>query len=159
MVKACNAEHRVVWGSVHQRIADRLRQRNPHSHTFFSFRDIFALYALYLTGLLPFVPLPAQYVELPFVTAQMRALLVHSLTPRLGLFLAGQVGGWVAWLSRRRSLFLHLRARGCPVVLWVVNTEEDMKEALDTGATGIMTDFPQRMQRLFNIPPQPRPAP
>ena len=147
------AEHRVIWGSVHQRMADRLRARNPHGHQFYTPRDILQLYALFLTGLLPFSPLPAQYLEIPFITQYARDMLVSRLTPRVGPFLAERVGGaLLQWLGRRPSLFLHLKARGCPVVLWVVNDETEMREAYDTGAVGVMTDFPSLMQRVFSVP-------
>ena len=146
------AEGRVIWGSMHQRMADRLRQRNPRSHHFFSPRDILRLYVLYLTGLLPFFPLQAQYLELPFINAAMRAMLVSRISAQVGPYLAERVGGGLLqWLARRPSLFFHLRQRGCPVILWVVNDETDMKEALDTGAAGIMTDYPSLMQRVFSV--------
>lgn len=38
------------------------------------------------------------------------------------------------------KLFTHLRRRGIPIWFLNVNTEEDLKLAIDTGATGVLTD-------------------
>ena len=133
VVHAERAEGRVIWGSMHQRMADRLRQRNPRSHHFFSPRDILRLYVLYLTGLLPSSPCRLSTSSCPSSMQPCAPLLVSRISAQVGPYLAERVGGGLLqWLARRPSLFFHLRQRGCPVILWVVNDETDMKEALDT---------------------------
>ena len=53
-----------------------------------------------------------------------------------------------ALLRNSKALFRHLKARGVPVILWVLNEEEEYQEALEMyGDTvdGIMTDRPTRL--------------
>lgn len=53
-----------------------------------------------------------------------------------------------ALLRNSKALFRHLKARGVPVILWVLNEEEEYQEALEMyGDTvdGIMTDSPTRL--------------
>ena len=144
----------VLPGSMHSRLAARMADKRFDWHLFCSPREVLLIYLKFFTGLLPFLPVAhGQYVEIPYITRQMRPLFVSQLSARIGQRAAELVIDWVVWLGWRRALFEHLRQRGHPVVLWVVNDAGDMRAALDTvGAAGIMTDFPQRMQRTFNIP-------
>ena len=53
-----------------------------------------------------------------------------------------------AALRNSRALFGHMKARGVPVILWVLNEDEEYLEALEMyGDTvdGIMTDRPTRL--------------
>ena len=53
-----------------------------------------------------------------------------------------------AILRNSKGLFRHMKARGVPVILWVLNEEEEYQEALEMyGDTvdGIMTDRPTRL--------------
>ena len=124
---------------------------------FCSPREVLLIYLKFATGLLPFLPVArGQYVEIPYMSQQMRPIIQAQLTARVGPRAAQLLVDWLVWLGWRRALFQHLEQRGHPVVLWVLNEPNDMRDALDTvGAAGIMTDFPQRMQRTFNIPPAP----
>ena len=42
-----------------------------------------------------------------------------------------------------------LRARELAVLPWTVNAEDEMQRLIDAGVSGIITDFPQRLQRLL----------
>ena len=141
-------------GSMHSRLAARMAALRPDWHTFCSPREVLLLYLKFVTGLLPFLPVArGQYVELPYMSAQMRPLVQAQLAARVGPRAARLLLDAVVWVGWRPALFRHLQARGHPVVLWVVNEPADMRDALDnTGAAGIMTDFPQRMQRTLSIP-------
>ena len=131
--------------------------KRPEWHMFCSPREVLLIYVKWFTGLLPFLPVSrGQYVEIPYVTRQMRPLLVAQLSGRIGPRAAELLVDCVVWLGWRRALFEHLHRRGHPVVLWVLNQPADMRHALDTlGAAGIMTDFPQAMQRALNIASAP----
>lgn len=38
--------------------------------------------------------------------------------------------------------------------LWVMNTEEDFRSAFETGATGVMTDYPTKLKTFLEENPQ-----
>ena len=146
---------RVIWGSFSHRMQAEMARRRPDSHLFFSARAVLQLYAAYFTGLLPFLPLQAQYLEIPFITASVRPAFVSRLTPALGPRGASLAVSVLSWLGRRRSLFAHLSARGVHVIVWVVNSEAELRSVFElTGAAGVMTDFPQRMQHVFGLQAQ-----
>jgi glycerophosphoryl diester phosphodiesterase len=42
-----------------------------------------------------------------------------------------------------------LRAHKVAVLPWTVNAEDEMQRLIDAGVSGIITDFPQRLQRLL----------
>ena len=121
---------------------------------FCSPREVMLIYFKFVTGLLPFLPVSrGQYMEIPYIGRQMRPMFVAQLSPRLGPRAAELLVGWVAWLGRRPALFQHLQQRGHPVILWVLNEPSEMRDALEhAGAAGIMTDYPEKMQRVFKIP-------
>uniref|UniRef100_A0A3Q0RJA5 Glycerophosphodiester phosphodiesterase domain containing 3a n=1 Tax=Amphilophus citrinellus TaxID=61819 RepID=A0A3Q0RJA5_AMPCI len=84
------------------------------------------LLLLYYTGLLPFVPIGESLLQfyLPRIMNRYDCRSVFSA------------------LTMRKSLFKHLSARGIQVHLFVCNTDEDIKAALEVGATGVMSDYP-----------------
>lgn len=47
------------------------------------------------------------------------------------------------------TLFTHLRRRGIQTWFMTVNTEEDLKVALEAGATGVLTDRPAYIMDLL----------
>jgi glycerophosphoryl diester phosphodiesterase len=146
------AWQRVIWGSFSHRMQQEMARRRPDSHLFFSARAVLQLYAAYFTGLLPFLSLQAQYLEIPFITASVRPAFVSRLTPALGPRAASLAVSLLSWLGRRRALFSHLSARGVHVIVWVVNSEAELRSVLElTGAAGVMTDFPSRLQQLFGL--------
>ncbi|MEW9527530.1 glycerophosphodiester phosphodiesterase family protein [Microbispora sp. NPDC049125] len=49
--------------------------------------------------------------------------------------------------------------RGLPVVPWTVNDEEEAARLIDAGAAGIVTDYPDRMRRLWKSRGLPLPEP
>ncbi|MED6265164.1 Lysophospholipase D gdpd1, partial [Characodon lateralis] len=98
---------------------------NPHIPVLFSFPRVLQLLGLFYTGLLPFVPLKEQFLEIP-----MPSLITNLLM--------------------RKALFQHLTARGIQVYIWVLNDEEDFQRAFDLGATGVMTDFPTRLKEFMD---------
>ena len=140
---------------MHSRLAARMLSARPDWHMFCSPREVLLVYLKFVTGLLPFLPVArGQYFEVPYIGRGMRPIFVAQLERRVSRRAAELLVDGVAWLSRRRALFDHLNQRGHPVVVWVLNEPSEMREALEqSGAAGIMTDFPQRMQRTLNIPP------
>ena len=53
------------------------------------------------------------------------------------------------FLLLRPSLIDHLKARGIPTYLWVLNNPEQFEQARLVGVSGIMTDYPSRLKQYF----------
>jgi glycerophosphoryl diester phosphodiesterase len=45
----------------------------------------------------------------------------------------------------RKSMVNHFKRRGLFVYYWVLNTEDEFREAIDLGINGIITDYPTRL--------------
>ncbi len=56
-----------------------------------------------------------------------------------------------AQLASRR-LFANARARGLAVQLWTINEQPEMRQLLDMGADGLITDYPERALQLLGRP-------
>uniref|UniRef100_A0A3P9Q113 Glycerophosphodiester phosphodiesterase domain containing 1 n=1 Tax=Poecilia reticulata TaxID=8081 RepID=A0A3P9Q113_POERE len=125
LVVKYDREDMTVWGNSRNHIVKKCYKENPHIPVLFSFPRVLHLLGLFYTGLLPFVPLKEQFLEIP-----MPSLLTNLLM--------------------RKALFQHLTARGIQVYIWVLNDEEDFQRAFDLGATGVMTDFPTRLKEFMD---------
>uniref|UniRef100_A0A8C2XFD8 Glycerophosphodiester phosphodiesterase domain containing 1 n=1 Tax=Cyclopterus lumpus TaxID=8103 RepID=A0A8C2XFD8_CYCLU len=118
-------EHLTVWGNANNKIVKKCHRENPRIPVLFSLPRVLQLLGLFYTGLLPFVPLKEQFLEIP-----MPSIITNLLM--------------------RKALFDHLTARGIQVYIWVLNDEEDFQRAFDLGATGVMTDFPTRLKDFLD---------
>lgn len=49
------------------------------------------------------------------------------------------------------------RARGMPVIVWTVNTEDDMRRMIEAGVDGIITDYPDRLRTVMEAHGMPLP--
>ena len=58
-------EHLTVWGNSSNRIVKKCHKVNPRIPLFFSLTRVLQLLGLFYTGLLPFVPLKEQFLEIP----------------------------------------------------------------------------------------------
>ncbi|XP_034147468.1 lysophospholipase D GDPD1-like [Esox lucius] len=103
---------------------------------------VFMLLGLFYTGLLPFVPLKEQFLEIP-----MPSIISNLLKDPDNMTRSRRVIVWLAdTLLMRRALFNHLTARGIQVYVWVLNDEKEFKRAFDLGGTGVMTDYPTKLR-------------
>uniref|UniRef100_A0A3B4VHF3 Glycerophosphodiester phosphodiesterase domain containing 1 n=1 Tax=Seriola dumerili TaxID=41447 RepID=A0A3B4VHF3_SERDU len=125
LVVKYNREHLTVWGNASNQIVKKCYKENPQIPVLFSLPRVLQLLGLFYTGLLPFVPLKEQFLEIP-----MPSIITNLLM--------------------RKTLFEHLTARGIQVYIWVLNDEEDFQRAFDLGATGVMTDFPTRLKDFMD---------
>uniref|UniRef100_A0A3Q3EM07 Glycerophosphodiester phosphodiesterase domain containing 1 n=1 Tax=Kryptolebias marmoratus TaxID=37003 RepID=A0A3Q3EM07_KRYMA len=125
MVVKYDREHLTVWGNSRNHIVKKCYKENSHIPVLFSLPRVLQLLGLFYTGLLPFVPLKEQFLEIP-----MPSIITNLLM--------------------RKALFQHLTARGIQVYVWVLNDEEDYRRAFDLGATGVMTDFPTRLKEFMD---------
>lgn len=137
LVKRYDREDITVWASVSSSIMKKCLTTNdalPHS---FSMTRGLLLLLLFYTGLLPFVPLKESLLQFYLPRVMNRTFIPEQriLQNKLVVCLLEKV-------TMRRSLFKHLAARGIQVHLFVCNTDEDIKAAIELGATGVMTDYP-----------------
>lgn len=143
------AERRCVWGNFSQETTDFCHSLNPEVGLLFSMPRVIRLYLAFYTGVLPFMSLPETHLEIPmpsiFLSPKYR-------TPEgnVGMARMAPVLLKVAdWFLMSPVLFNHLKRRGIHVYLWVLNSEEEYRKALDVGATGIMTDFPSKLSKFL----------
>ncbi|KAI4905195.1 hypothetical protein NFI96_013915, partial [Prochilodus magdalenae] len=137
-------EHLTVWGNSSNQIVQKCYSENSRIPVLFSLPRVLLLVGLFYTGLLPFVPLKEQFLEIP----------MPSITTKLrdpGRMTRGE--RFIIWLAdtllMRKALFDHLTARGIQVYVWVLNDDEDFKRAFDLGATGVMTDYPTKLKEFM----------
>ncbi|KAG1951435.1 lysophospholipase D GDPD1 [Pimephales promelas] len=144
MVTRYNREHLTVWGNSSNEIVRKCYEENPQIPVLFSLPRVLLLVGLFYTGLLPFVPLKEQFLEIPMPSIVSKLKDPERLT-RSHRFIT-----WLAdTLLMRKALFDHLTGRGIQVYIWVLNDEEDFKRAFDLGATGIMTDYPTKLKEFM----------
>ncbi|KAM8853875.1 lysophospholipase D GDPD1 [Synchiropus picturatus] len=141
LVVQYDRENLTVWGNASHKIIKKCYKENPRVPLLFSFPRVLQLLGLFYTGLLPFVPLKEQFLEIPMPSIINKLMDPNHLTrsQRILAYLADS-------LLMRKALFNHLTARGIQVYIWVLNDEEDFQRAFDLGATGVMTDFPTRLK-------------
>ncbi|XP_033832655.1 lysophospholipase D GDPD1-like [Periophthalmus magnuspinnatus] len=138
-------ENLTVWGNASNQVVKKCYKENPRIPVLFSLPRVLQLLGLFYTGLLPFVPLKEQFLEIP-----MPSILTKMKDPS-GLTRSQRFIIWLAdTLLMRKALFNHLTARGIQVYIWVLNDEEDFQRAFDLGATGVMTDFPTRLRDFMD---------
>uniref|UniRef100_A0A665T5H6 GP-PDE domain-containing protein n=1 Tax=Echeneis naucrates TaxID=173247 RepID=A0A665T5H6_ECHNA len=144
LVVKYDREHLTVWGNASNEIVKKCYKENPRIPVLFSFPRVLQLLGLFYTGLLPFVPLKEQFLEIPMPS-------IITKLPLLYFFLhASECLIFSCSLLMRKSLFEHLTARGIQVYIWVLNDDEDFQRAFDLGATGVMTDFPTRLKDFMD---------
>uniref|UniRef100_A0A3P9M764 Glycerophosphodiester phosphodiesterase domain containing 3a n=1 Tax=Oryzias latipes TaxID=8090 RepID=A0A3P9M764_ORYLA len=118
----------------------RLMQKNGSMPYSFSMTRGMLLLLLFYTGLLPFVPLGESLLQFYLPRIMNRCVCEH---------LSLDIKKKKRRVTMRRSLFQHLAARGIQVHLFVCNEEEDIKAAMEVGATGVMTDYPTLLSTYF----------
>ncbi|KAK4316078.1 hypothetical protein Pmani_012722 [Petrolisthes manimaculis] len=150
LVKKYQREHLTVWGNMKDIVTQKCYKENPNVCLLFSARRVCILLLLLYTGVLPFIPLKETHLEI-FMPAHMLKIYGSHFG----------VKWWHAWVAKianmlliRRSLFEHLSKRGVQTYLWVMNTEDDFRLAFETGATGVMTDYPTKLKAFLDDNPQ-----
>lgn len=137
LVKRYDREGITVWASVSSSIMKKCLQTNDAlPHSFSAIRGVLLLFLFY-TGLLPFVPLQESLLQFYLPRVMNRTFISEHRIFRNKLVVC-----LLEKVTMRRSLFEHLAARGIQVHLFVCNNDEDIKAAIKSGATGVMTDYP-----------------
>ncbi|XP_056330194.1 lysophospholipase D GDPD1 [Danio aesculapii] len=139
-----NREDLTVWGNSSNEIVKKCHKENPQIPILFSLPRVLLLLGLFYTGLLPFVPIKEQFLEIPMpsIISKLKDPQRQTRSQRFITWLADKV-------LMRKSLFDHLTGRGIQVYVWVLNDEEDFQRAFDLGATGVMTDYPTKLKEFM----------
>ncbi|XP_074643879.1 lysophospholipase D GDPD1-like isoform X3 [Tubulanus polymorphus] len=128
---------------------DVLIQKNPNIHLLSSLRRVIWIVVMFVTGLLPFVPMKEDFFEVIMPSILSRMMPPHEIS-RWHKFLID--------LSEKvlinKTLFKHLERRGIQVYIWVLNDEAEYDRAFKAGATGVMTDFPTKLKRYLEEHPE-----
>lgn len=150
LVKKYQREHITVWGNMKDVVTQKCYKENPNVCLLFSARRVcFMLLQLY-TGILPFMPLKETHLEI-FMPVHMVKIYASHFKCKWWHNVIAKIANM---LLIRRSLFEHLSKRGVQTYLWVMNTEEDFRKAFETGATGVMTDYPTKLKAFLEQNPQ-----
>lgn len=149
VVRSKGAEERCVWGNFSQEITERCYRSNPHMGLLLSMPRVAKLYLLFYSGLLPFVPLKETHLEIPmpsiFYNDSYRSPAGNVGLARLPMAVL-RLADWILMSPR---LFQHLSSRGVHTYVWVLNTEEEYERAFSLGVTGVMTDYPGKLQQFL----------
>ncbi|XP_028662783.1 lysophospholipase D GDPD1 [Erpetoichthys calabaricus] len=144
LVMQYKREHLTVWGNASSTIVDKCYKENSQIPLLFSLHRVLLLVGLFYTGLLPFVPLKEQFLEIPMPS------IINKLKDPEKMSRSQRFLVWLAdTMLMRKALFDHLTARGIQVYLWVLNDEDDFQRAFDLGATGVMTDYPTKLKAFL----------
>ncbi|XP_074643878.1 lysophospholipase D GDPD1-like isoform X2 [Tubulanus polymorphus] len=149
LTKEFNREHLTVWGNKSSIITNKCYKQNPNIHLLSSLRRVIWIVVMFVTGLLPFVPMKEDFFEVIMPSILSRMMPPHEIS-RWHKFLID--------LSEKvlinKTLFKHLERRGIQVYIWVLNDEAEYDRAFKAGATGVMTDFPTKLKRYLEEHPE-----
>lgn len=144
LVTKYQREHLTVWGNSSHAHSKNIRSANRDIATLFTVREFFVTIILYYFGLLPFVPVFADFFEVPMCSIFLEHLdTFPTLTKSRILRCALRI---MDYLICNDKLIRHLRKRGVPTYFFVLNAEHEWQRAVNCGAAGIMTDYPKRLQ-------------
>ena len=143
LIKKYEREKFVIWGAMGD--DQYLRKYNSELARFFSPFAVFKTYLLYVTGLLPFMPLTNQVFSVAKYTKNYENWKRSKNMPAVGISFA------LFKLMENTSgpLIKHLQERGILVFHWVLNEEEDFYESMKFNINGIMTDKPGDLDKFL----------
>uniref|UniRef100_A0A8C0GLM3 Glycerophosphodiester phosphodiesterase domain containing 1 n=2 Tax=Chelonoidis abingdonii TaxID=106734 RepID=A0A8C0GLM3_CHEAB len=145
LVSQYKREHLTVWGNVSYEIVEKCHKENADIPILFCLKRVLLLVGLFYTGLLPFIPIREEFLEIPMPSIILKLKEPEKMTRRQKFVI------WLAdVLLMRKALFDHLTARGIQVYIWVLNEEQEYKRAFDLGATGVMTDYPTKLKEFLH---------
>ncbi|KAH7956520.1 hypothetical protein HPB52_010161 [Rhipicephalus sanguineus] len=164
LIKEFNREDITVWGSFHHSVATKCYKLNPEVPLYFSARCVVYLLFLTYSGLLPFVPLRQSCLEILLPSVAKRQGLSHvswsllrvtnpSMMEQLKQPKSRFLFRLLDWFVVRKFVINHLRKRGIPTYLWVLNEKEDFEKAFAMGAAGVMTDRPTLLREFLDQNP------
>jgi len=122
-IDEAGARDRVMVSSVHDEVVQRLRALAPDIPTGYGWNEGFRLLVFQKLGLGAFLPPVAEALQVPEWVGPLRVATVG-----------------LQRVARDKGIDLHV---------WTINDEEGMYRAIGLGARGIVTDYPDRLQRVL----------
>ncbi|GIY37110.1 lysophospholipase D GDPD1 [Caerostris darwini] len=147
LIKEYNRANITVWGNFSNDVTKKCYNLNPQIPLYFSARRVLLLVFLTYNGLLPFIPLKESCLELPMPSVILKN---PSMMISRDKFWSPYIIWLIDKLLMRKALFDHLAKRGIQTYFWVLNEEEDFERAFKLGATGIMTDYPNKLRKFLD---------
>ncbi|OEH76361.1 glycerophosphodiester phosphodiesterase family protein [Cyclospora cayetanensis] len=156
-------EKKTVFGGFMQQKLDLIKKEFPEAVMAVGPRRTFLYLLSYYLGILPFIRIHEDIFEFPVSYAYVKreALRIaakrRERAPRCLQFLfADAVARAEAWLTfsliTNPGFVSALKRRGLLVLGWVVNKEEEYKDALDRiGCHGLMTDRPMHLRQYLDM--------
>ena len=148
LVQKYNREDLTVWGNFSGKTVKKCYETNPQIGTFFSIQKVALLLVYFYSGLLPYMTLTETHLDIPMPLLAYKKFGSNITTSQKILANISD------FLLMRPWLFEHLRKRGIPTYLWVLNTDEDFERAFKPGASGVMTDYPSLLRDYLQRNPQ-----
>lgn len=112
---------------------------------FFPLKSSFLLFFYFFTGILPFIPLKYDFLNVPlyFKTLQNSNLFKTWTKSRLLIRFFHQIKPLFS------IMIWHLHERGIPTIYFIVNEVEDFELAIACGGKGLMTDRPEKLMNFL----------
>lgn len=123
LIDAVGAQDRVIVSSFHDQVIKRVREIAPEMTTGYSEAEALRFVILQRLGLAQFVKPVAPTMQLPEWHGPLRVI--------------------------NPGLLRVLRRQGIELYAWTINDEETMERLLSLGVNGIITDYPDRLQRVL----------
>lgn len=145
LIQHYRREHLTYWGSFSHAVCRKLSIQNPRIVRFCSLREAAGIVFSYWFGLLPFLPLTPGAFEVP-IPGEVFGKTTENLDWKFKtlFYLAERA-------LNNRSMFTHLQRRGIPVYVWILNNDQEFDYAFkQMGVTGVMTDYPTRLQKYLS---------
>ena len=147
LVQKYQREHITVWGNGSGSTTKNIRPANKKIYTLYSLPEILKTLLWYYTGLLPFMPLYANYYEIPMCSLFVER--AETFPQRAGTWWLKIILSILDPMMTNEKIITHLKKRGVLTYFFVLNNEHEWKRALECGASGIMTDFPSDLKSFL----------
>lgn len=144
LIQKYKRESITVWGNGSSSITKNIRPCNKNIYTLYTLPEILKTLLWYYTGLLPFLPLYANYYEIPMCS--LFAERAETFPERAGTWWLKIVLSVLDPMITNEKIITHLKKRGVLTYFFVLNNEHEWRRALQCGASGIMTDFPTELK-------------
>lgn len=144
LIRKYRREGITVWGNGFPKINSKVRKANSNIYTLYTLQEMVKTLFWYSTGLLPFMPVYANYFEIPMCSLFIEK--ADTFPKRGGTFLLKILMRFLDFMLTNGKLISHLKNRGVVTYFFVLNSEHEWKRAIECGASGIMTDFPSELK-------------
>ncbi|CAL8470295.1 g9837 [Coccomyxa elongata] len=151
-IKKAGRVDRVILGSPsNAKIWKLCGEALPEAPRILPNSEVYKVYARYLTGIIGWwKPPPGTVFNIALFTGWEQALIKH-IPPGWQRLKFQAMIKFSKWLMPRPGLFKWLNEHGVPVLVYILNREEDWETALKLeGITAIMTDSPLALTKYLD---------